>query len=98
MAHRRGCGICSTDWLDLRAGYAYDQSPMRQYAMDALIPAHDRHLFNAGFGLHMDEWTVDFAYTYLRAVSMNGHTVDDISITYDHADAHMFAISAAYEF
>ena len=97
---RIGVGVeyAATDWLDLRAGYAYDQSPMRQYAMDALIPAHDRHLFNAGFGLHMDEWTVDFAYTYLRAVSMNGHTVDDISITYDHADAHMFAISTAYEF
>lgn len=97
---RIGVGVeyAATDWLDLRAGYAYDQSPMRQYAMDALIPAHDRHLFNAGFGVHMDEWTVDFAYTYLRAVSMNGHTVDGISISYDDADAHMFALSAGYDF
>ena len=97
---RIGVGVeyAATDWLDLRAGYAYDQSPMREYAMDALIPAHDRHLFNAGFGLHMDDWSVDFAYTYLKAVSMHGHTVDGVSISYDNADAHMFALTAGYEF
>lgn len=97
---RIGVGVeyAATDWLDLRAGYAYDQSPMRPYAMDALIPAHDRHLFNAGFGLHMDDWSVDFAYTYLMAVSMHGHTVDDVSISYDDADAHMFALSVGYDF
>ena len=93
-----GVEYAATDWLDLRAGYTYDQSPMRGYAMDALIPAHDRHLFNVGAGFHMDEWSVDLAYNYLNAVSMSGHTVEGIPISYDNADGHMFAVTAGYEF
>lgn len=88
----------ATDWLDLRAGYSWDQSPLQDYTMDALIPAHDRHIFNLGAGLHMDDWRVDLAYTYLMANDMEGHTVDDIPVKYENADAHMFAVSVGYEF
>ena len=97
---RIGVGVeyAVTDWLDLRAGYSFDQSPMREDTMDALIPAHDRHLFNVGAGFHMDDWQVDLAYTYLNAVTLDGHTVDGIPIRYNHADGHMLAITAGYEF
>ena len=29
---------------------------------------------------------------------MDGHTVDGVSIRYDDADAHMFALTAGYTF
>ncbi len=87
-----------TDWLDLRAGYAFDKSPMQSHAMDALIPAHDRHLFNAGFGLHFDDFNLDFAYTYLNATRFSGTTVDNKPIKYRGADGHMFATSIGYKF
>ena len=97
---RLGFGVeyNATDWLDLRIGYTWDQSPMREFAMDALIPAHDRHLFSGGIGLHMDDWTLDLAYTYLRASKLDGHTPEGEPMKYDNSDAHMFAFTAGYKF
>jgi len=93
-----GAEYTATDWLTLRLGYSFDQSPMRTYAMDALIPAHDRHLTNAGLGLNLDDWKADFAYTYLKAVNMYGETPSGVPISYKNSDAHMLALTATYEF
>lgn len=97
---RLGFGVeyNATEWLDLRLGYAWDQSPMREFAMDALIPAHDRHLFSGGVGLHMDDWTLDLAYTYLVAKDLKGHTPEGEEMEYSGSNAHMFAVTAGYKF
>ena len=61
------------DWLDLRAGYVFDTSPVQDDHVDYAVPANDRQLFSAGTGIRWHRWTFDLAYTYLvvkdRAVS-----------------------------
>jgi long-chain fatty acid transport protein len=36
-----------------------------------MIPAEDRHLIGAGVGYSIDNWTVDLAYTYIIAESVD---------------------------
>jgi len=54
------------DWLDLRAGFVYDQSPMTADRTDYMIPANDRKLYSGGLGFHWEQWTVDLSYIYLE--------------------------------
>jgi long-chain fatty acid transport protein len=56
------------DWLTLRGGYVFDQSPIEDEYAEYLLPTGDRHLFSAGTGFRFDEhWTIDLSYTYLVA-------------------------------
>lgn len=57
----------ATDWMDLRAGYVYDFSPVDDGHADYLIPTQDRQLFSGGLGFHWDSYTVDLSYTYIVA-------------------------------
>ena len=57
------------DWLTLRAGYVWDQSPVPNRYQDYLVPTGDRHMGSVGFGLQWGEdnaWTLDFAYAYIK--------------------------------
>lgn len=100
---RFGVGVeyAALDWLDLRAGYVYDQEPSRDEYIDYMVPANDRHLFNAGVGLHWDNWTADLNYTYLmiedrkiKARPLDGVYKGEIR----NADAHMVGLSVSYAF
>ena len=54
------------DWMTLRAGYVWDQSPMTEEYEDYLVPTDDRNIYSAGLGLRWDAWTVDMAYAYIH--------------------------------
>jgi long-chain fatty acid transport protein len=57
------------DWLTLRAGYVWDQSPVPNRYQDYLVPTGDRHMGSVGFGFQWGEdnaWTLDFAYAYIK--------------------------------
>ena len=54
-----------TDWLALRAGYVYDQSPMTSNWADYLVPTNGRHIYSVGAGVKYDNWTFDAAYGYV---------------------------------
>lgn len=54
-----------TDWLALRLGYLYDQSPMTSSWADYLVPTHGRHIYSTGVGIKHDNWTFDAAYGYV---------------------------------
>jgi long-chain fatty acid transport protein len=53
------------DWLDLRAGYVFDESPIPDEHVDYAVPANDRQMFSLGTGVRWHRWTFDFSYTYL---------------------------------
>ena len=55
----------ANDWLDLRLGYVFDESPIPDEWADYLIPTNDRQLYSIGCGMHWDTWIVDLSYTYL---------------------------------
>ncbi len=94
-----GVEYAAMDWLDLRLGYVYDESPVRDSTIDYMVPANDRHIFGAGTGFKWDSWTLDLAYNYLmildRDISAHG-SVQDGDI--DNGQAHMFSMSVGYKF
>uniref|UniRef100_B8DN82 Membrane protein involved in aromatic hydrocarbon degradation n=1 Tax=Nitratidesulfovibrio vulgaris (strain DSM 19637 / Miyazaki F) TaxID=883 RepID=B8DN82_NITV9 len=62
-----GVEYAATPWMDLRAGFVYDESPARGGKIDYLIPTDDRQLYSVGTGFHWDSYTVDLSYTYIVA-------------------------------
>ncbi len=101
-----GLEYAALDWLDLRLGYVFDQSPLNDDTIDYLVPANDRHLLNGGLGFHWDNWTVDLNYTYLmimdRDIDARNQYADGSYEIYegeiDNADAHMVGLSVGYKF
>ena len=55
------------DWLTLRAGYVWDQSPMTEEYEDYLVPTDGRNIYSVGVGFTYDAWTLDLAYAYIDA-------------------------------
>lgn len=55
------------DWLALRAGYVWDQSPMTERYEDYLIPTDGRNIYSLGVGFKYQDWTLDLAYAYIDA-------------------------------
>jgi long-chain fatty acid transport protein len=89
------------DWLDLRAGYAYDQTPVRDSTFDYLVPDSDRHMFSFGPGFHFGKWSFDVSYTYISlldrsvpAQPANGILPSEVK----DGDAHLVGMSVGYKF
>lgn len=56
------------DGLDLRAGIAYDQSPLPTEYMDPTLPDSDRWLFSGGLSYDLTpNFSLDAAYIFIRA-------------------------------
>lgn len=60
-----------TDSWDLRASYAFDEAPENENYVDYMIPADDRHLFSVGTGFTHENWTIDVAFTYIKAEAVH---------------------------
>jgi long-chain fatty acid transport protein len=91
------------DWLDLRAGYVYDESPIPDHTVDYLVPANDRHMFAFGPGFHWDRWTVDLSYTYLlieeRDVDARPAPPDFVlDSKFENGHAHLIGATVGYKF
>jgi long-chain fatty acid transport protein len=89
------------DWLDLRAGYVFDEEPSPDEWVDYLVPANDRHLFNLGTGFHWNKWTLDLSYTYLM---IEDRDVDEsrsegvLQSDFEDGHAHLIGMSVGYKF
>jgi long-chain fatty acid transport protein len=57
-----GLEYAARDWLDLRLGYNFTQSPMTDGFADYTVPTRDRHTFTAGAGLRSGGLQLDVAY------------------------------------
>ncbi len=55
------------DWMALRAGYVYDQSPMTSGHADYLVPTDGRHILSVGTGLKWGNFSFDATYAYIIA-------------------------------
>ncbi|MDY6952263.1 MAG: outer membrane protein transport protein, partial [Thermodesulfobacteriota bacterium] len=96
-----GVEYAATDWLDLRLGYVFDESPIPDATVDYLVPADDRHLYNIGCGMHWDEWIVDLSYTYLaiESRSVDARPQDGIfNSKFEDGVTHLFGVSLSYVF
>ncbi|MUM76825.1 aromatic hydrocarbon degradation protein [Pseudodesulfovibrio sp. F-1] len=62
-----GTEYWATDWLAVRFGYVYDQTPTRSGYSSFMLPCNDRQLYSTGLGFRHDAWTVDWAFMYVKA-------------------------------
>lgn len=92
------------DWLALRAGYVWDQSPMSSSYADYLVPTDDRQIYSAGLGFQWDAWTLDLAYAYIqpKVRSYTNQQVADGTWTVESrtkaSDTQLFSVSLGYAF
>jgi long-chain fatty acid transport protein len=89
-------------WLDLRAGYAYENEPMPDKSVDYLVPSTDRrHNFSVGAGGRWRAMTLDLAYT---AVFIPDRTVNDslakgvVPSDFQGRLSHVIVLSLGYKF
>ena len=64
-AYRVGGQYALTPNLDLRAGYAYDNTPAPDATVAPELPDADRHNFSVGVGIHKNNVALDLAYMYV---------------------------------
>jgi long-chain fatty acid transport protein len=89
-------------WLDLRAGYAYENEPMPDRYADYLVPSTDRrHNFSVGPGFHWHGASLDLAYVM---VLMPDRTVNNSRATgvlpsdFQGRLSHVVVMSLGYKF
>lgn len=92
----------TTDWLDLRAGFVWDQSPIDHGYVDYLVPANDRYLISFGPGFKWRNWTLDLSYTYLIITNRDNVAARPLEgvldSSFDNGNAHMIGCSVGYKF
>ena len=97
-----GVEYALTDWLDLRAGYTFDQSPMEGQYADYLVPTSDRDIYSVGLGFKHNAWTADVAYAYIsagrRSYKPNNETHVLRSKTNGGNNTQLFSLSIGYSF
>ncbi|WP_338667314.1 OmpP1/FadL family transporter [Pseudodesulfovibrio methanolicus] len=72
-----------TDEFALRAGYVYDQTPIRHEYCSPMLPANDRQMFTLGAGYKWDDWTLDVAGMYIITKERTGLSMTDKASTFD---------------
>ena len=95
-----GAEYMATDWLALRAGFVWDQDPIRKGYEDYMLPSSDRKIYSVGFGVIKDKFTYDVSFMYL----MNNHRSLDANSNingateFSNSRALMGGVSIGYAF
>lgn len=90
-----------TDWMDLRASYIFDESPIPDSTVDYLVPANDRHMVGFGTGFRWNAWALDLSYTYLMIEdrTVAARIADGVyQSKFENGDAHLIGVSVGYKF
>jgi len=107
--YRFGAQFAVNEYLDVRAGIAYDESPIPAKSVSARIPGSDRWIYALGFGGHYEGFTADLAYQYVDAESVKlGREGQDpvfdagaagpLTGKFKDVDAHIIAFNLSYRF
>ena len=97
-----GAEYQALDWLALRVGFVWDESPMTEEYEDYLVPTSGRRIYTVGAGFQLNEsWTLDLVYAYIdasgRSYQKNNYTHTENS-TAKPGDTHTFGFSVGYKF
>lgn len=96
-----GVEYALTDWVDLRAGYVWDECPVPEDREDYLIPTDNRNIWSLGAGFKLSNWTIDTAYAYVdpRERHYKSRPQDGVyeSKTRD-SGSHILSLSVGYKF
>lgn len=87
--------------LALRAGYVYDQSPIRKGYEDYMLPTNDRQIVSCGLGWKYDNLTIDASYMYLwmkkREIEARP-TSGILETTTKDSISHIVSLSLGFDF
>ncbi|HEY5995936.1 MAG TPA: outer membrane protein transport protein, partial [Candidatus Deferrimicrobiaceae bacterium] len=100
VALRVGGEYRVTPEVALRAGYAYDPTPVPGNTLSAELPDANRHSYHVGAGCKVGPVTVDAAYFYLQKTDRTvaqGTTAPAINGTWE-GDAHLVSLDLGYKF
>ncbi len=95
--------------LDLRGGFALDESPIPGDTLDPLIPSGTRKFYCLGMGIHVSRLTLDLAYNYVQDqdrrwnnaagdVKLGPIALTRVTGRFEQTDAHLFSVSLSYRF
>jgi len=96
-----GAEYQALDWLALRAGFVWDQDPVRKGYEDYMLPSSDRKIYSTGFGVTEGAFTYDVSVMYLEN---NHRSVDSNSINnvgayeVSNSKAYMAGFSIGYKY
>nr|WP_321257820.1 outer membrane protein transport protein [uncultured Pseudodesulfovibrio sp.] len=76
-----GAEYLVTNALALRAGYVYDQSPIRHDYTSPMLPANDRQMFTLGAGYAINNLTFDLSGMYIVTKERHGMEMTDTAGT-----------------
>lgn len=89
------------DWMDLRCGYVWDESPINPDHADYAVPGNDRQMLTSGIGMRFDEWTVDLSYGYLwmKERDIKGRPAEGVyDSSLEGGHSHLVGVSVSYAF
>jgi len=95
-AYRVGAQFAVNPNMDLRAGYAFDNTPAPDSTVAAELPDADRHNFSLGSGLHNEHGSLDLAYMWVHWLDRTVANAKEAGTF--KSDAHIFAASVTYKF
>jgi long-chain fatty acid transport protein len=98
-AYRLGLQYAVTPKVDLRAGWAYDESPAPAGTVGAELPDADRQNYTAGLGYHNDSGALDLSYMYVKFADRTTNTLaaGKQNGTFE-SDCHIFGVSVTHKF
>ena len=95
-SYRFGVQFAITPGLDVRCGYAYDNTPVPGATLGPDLPDADRHNYTIGFGYRIGKATFDIAYMF---VDFKDRKVDNSIQTGEYkSEAHLVGANLAYKF
>jgi long-chain fatty acid transport protein len=95
-AFRFGAQYGVTENLDLRVGYAYDNTPQPDETVGPELPDSDRHNYTFGIGYRVGKATFDLAYMF---VDFKDRKVDNAIQTGTYkSEAHLVGANLTYKF
>jgi long-chain fatty acid transport protein len=108
-AWRFGLQYSVNAYLDLRGGFALDDSPIPADTLDPLIPSGMRKFYCLGLGIHLGPFTLDAAYNYVQDQDRRwNNSAGDVKLgpvpltrvtgQFEQTYAHLFSVSLTYRF
>lgn len=106
---RIGAQYRVSQYLDLRAGFLYDETPIPSSTLDPLVPSGDRKGYCGGLGFHLDRLTLDLGYNYIQDqnrkwnnpsgdVKVGPVTATRVTGQFSKAYAHILSVNVTYRF
>lgn len=103
LGYGLGVEYKATDWLELRGGYLFYQTPIPSVSFETALPDADRHAVTFGLGCKLrEDLTLDIAYLGVLAVDRD--VTNDVASAYTDLDGkyesytNIFSVSFTYRY